>query len=134
MEWRGLLQWPLRDGLDLETASGSGSLVPSLECSLCFFAYDIIRSTYMNVCRACGACNESDAKYSIQGGLRHHNVVPGRYTAVYQAVQVVERFKSQGRLVGFGFWNISENSQSERWLYDEREIRRGPDEGGKKVV
>ena len=37
-------------------------------------------------------------------------------------------------MVGFRLWDISENSQSERWLDDEREIRRGPDEGGKKVV
>ena len=36
----------------------------------------------MNLYRACGTCNEPGAKYPIQGGLRHHDVVPGRYAAV----------------------------------------------------
>ena len=88
----------------------------------------------MNDCRACGACNEPDAIYSIQGGLRHHDVVPSRYMAAKQAVQLVERFKGQRRLVGFWLWDKMENSQSERLLDDEEEIRCGPDEARKEIV
>ena len=48
----------------------------------------------MNLCRPCGTCNKPDAKDSIQVGLRHHDIVPGRYATIEQTVQVVERFKA----------------------------------------
>jgi hypothetical protein len=85
----------------------------------------------MDLCRPCGACNEPDAKNPIQGGLRHHDIVPGRYAAIEQAVQVVERFESQRLVISFRSWDQSENCESERWLGNKREIIRFLDEGNK---
>ena len=83
----------------------------------------------------CGACNKPDAKDSIQVGLRHHDIVPGRYATIEQTVQVVERFKTQSRLViGFRLWDKSENTESERRLGDKREIIRVLNEGSKQIV
>jgi len=89
----------------------------------------------MNLRRPCSACSESDTKDSIQAGLRQHDIVSGRYTAVEQAIYVVKRFKTQNRLAnGFGFWDKSKNCESERWFGDKREILRVPDEGSEQIV
>ena len=48
----------------------------------------------MNLRRPCGACDEPDAEDSIQVGLRHHDIVPGRYATIEQTIQFVERFET----------------------------------------
>ena len=48
----------------------------------------------MNLRRPCGACNKPDAKYSIQGGLRHHDIVPRRYATIEYTVQFIEWFET----------------------------------------
>ena len=89
----------------------------------------------MNFRCPCGAYGESDTKDSIQGGLRQHDVVPGRYTTVEQAVQFIEGLKGQSRLViGFGSWVKSENRETKRWLGDKRKISRVSNECGKQIV
>ena len=128
--WRRLRQC-LQDGLD----TVFGRLGPHFERSLCFLAYNVIRRAYMNFRRPCGACNKPDAKNSIQGGLRQHDVVPRRYAAVERAVQIVERFKSQSRLaISFRLWDESEDCQRKRWFGHEREISRVLDESRKHIV
>ena len=110
-------------------------LGPHFESSLCFFTYNIIRCTHMNLRCSCGAYGKPDTKDSIQAGLCQHDVSPGRYTAVEHAVQVIERFKSHSRLAsGFGSCDKSENRESERGLGDKREIIRVSNEGSEQIV
>ena len=66
---------------------------PYFEGSLCLSANNIIRSAYMNLRRPCGTDSKSDTKDTIQTGLRQHDVIPGRYTTIERAVQIVEGFK-----------------------------------------
>ena len=48
----------------------------------------------MNLRRSSGACNKPDTKDSIQVGLGHHDIVPGRYATIEQTIKFVERFKT----------------------------------------